>query len=175
MIANVQEKFESLTKKRVALLQKLGSLSTEELNFKADPDRWSVVEVVEHLVIVEDDLLHQISRKKADSPLDNSLKSPEKYKTVIKVMERDIPVDVPDERAEPHGRVPLDELLSQWEDLRQKLHGFLAAISPVNENSLVYRHPFAGPLDISETLHFFDVHFDNHMRHIDRILAQTKP
>jgi hypothetical protein len=175
MIANVQEKFESLTNKRAALLQKLGSLSTSELNFKAGPDKWSVVEVVEHLVIVEDDLLHQISRKTADAPLDNNLKSPEKYKTVIKVMERDIPVDVPDERAEPHGRVPLNELLSQWEDLRQKLHGFLAAINPENKDSLVYRHPFAGPLDISETLHFFDVHFDNHMRHIDRILAQTKP
>lgn len=26
---------------------------------------------------------------------------------------------------------------------------------------------------IPETLHFLDVHFDTHMRHIDRILAQA--
>ena len=37
---------------------------------------------------------------------------------------------------------------------------------------LVYRHPFAGPLDMAETLRFIDVHFDNHMRHIDKIKTQ---
>ena len=174
MMSNIKKKFESLTMKRDALLQKLSSLSAEELNFKAGSDNWSVVEVVEHLVIVEDDLLHQIFRNMMDSLLDNSLKSPEKYKTVIKVMERDIPVDVPDERAKPQGRLTLNELLSQWENIRQKLHELLNGMNPENKDSLVYRHPFAGPLDISETLHFFDAHFDNHMRHIDRILAQAK-
>ncbi len=89
-------------------------------------------------------------------------------------MERDIPVDVPDESMEPHGRLTLDELLSRWDDVREKLQGFLAGINSENKDNLVYRHPFAGPLDISETLHFIDVHFDNHMRHIDRILAQMK-
>ena len=29
--------------------------------------------------------------------------------------------------------------------------------------------------DITETLHFVETHFDNHMRHIDRILTQTNP
>lgn len=37
-----------------------------------------------------------------------------------------------------------------------------------------YQHPFGGPLDVGEALHFIEVHFDNHMRHIDRILAQVK-
>ncbi|UCD79568.1 MAG: DinB family protein [Desulfobacterales bacterium] len=174
MIPNIQEKFESLTHKRKALLQKLDSLSTDKRNFKAGPDKWSVVEVVEHLVIVEDDLLQQISRRAPDSSLDDKLRSLEKYKTVIKVMERDIPVDVPDERAEPKGLAMLDELLNRWEDIRKKLHELLDGMNPKNKDSLVYRHPFAGPLNIFETLHFFDVHFDNHIRHIDRILAQAR-
>ena len=42
-----------------------------------------------------------------------------------------------------------------------------------NKDDLVYRHPYGGPLDIAETLHFIDVHFDNHMRQIDRIVAQS--
>jgi hypothetical protein len=44
-----------------------------------------------------------------------------------------------------------------------------------NKDTLVYRHPFAGPLTLTEALHFVEAHFDNHMRHIDRILTQTKP
>jgi len=175
MIPDVKEKFDNLTIKREALWRKLGSLSSDALNFKADPDKWSVVEVVEHLVIVDQDLLNQISTEDPNRPLDGQSRSPENFRTVIKVMERDIPVDVPDERAEPHGRFSLAELLSRWTDIQQKLHERLAEISSENKDQLGYRHPCAGPLTITETLHFVEAHFDNHMRHIDRILTQTKP
>jgi len=174
MIANIQEQFDSLTGKREELFQHLESLTSEELSFKAGPDKWSIVEVVEHLVIAEDDLLTQLTTEVPSPPLDIESKTPEKYQAVIKVMERDIKVDVPHESLEPHGRLTLDDLLNQWNDIQKKLQGILAAIHADNKDDLVYQHPYGGPLDISETLHFFDVHFDNHMRHIDRILAQTK-
>ena len=174
MLPNIQEKYESLRKKREDLLQQLGSLPSEELSFKAGPDKWSIVEVVEHLVIAEKDFLKQLSTNALASNLDHESRTPEKYQTVIKVMERDIPVDVPDKSAEPHGRLTLEELLTQWDDIRRKLQGLLAEINTENKDNLIYRHPYGGPLDISETLHFTDVHFDNHVRHIDRILAQKK-
>ena len=58
-------------------------------------------------------------------------------------------------------------------NIRKKLQGLLAEIKPENIDNLVHRHPYGGPLDIAETLHFFDVHFDNHIRQIDRILTQS--
>jgi hypothetical protein len=87
-------------------------------------------------------------------------------------MERDIPVDVPDESMEPHGEFKLEELLDRWDTVRRKTSAYIAAIRSENAAALVYRHPFAGPLDMAETLHFIDVHFDNHMRHIDKIKAR---
>lgn len=174
MLSNIQEKFDSLTSKREALFQHLDSLSSEVLCFKAGPDKWSIVEVVEHLVIAEDDLLTQLTTEEPSPPLDINSRTPKKYQTVIKVMERDIEVDVPHESMEPHGRLTLDELLKQWNGIREKLQGLLAEIPAGNLDDLVYRHPYGGPLDISETLHFIEVHFDNHIRHIDRILALTK-
>ena len=174
MLANIQTKYESLIKKREDLLQQLDSLPSEVLSFKAGPDKWSIVEVIEHLVIVEEDFSKQLSANVPASTLDPNSRTPDKYQTVIKVMMRDIPVDVPDESIEPHGRLTLDELLNRWEDIRKKLQGLLAEINADNKDDLVYRHPYGGPLDIAETLHFIDVHFDNHMRHIDRILTQTK-
>ncbi len=59
-------------------------------------------------------------------------------------------------------------------NIQKKLQGLLAEIKPENKDDLVYRHPYGGPLNIAETLHFIDVHFDNHMRQIDKILAQSK-
>jgi len=174
MLPDIQQQHESLRKKHEQLLQQLGSLSSEVLSFKAAPDKWSIVEVVEHLVIAEKELLKQLSTNVPTSTLGPESKTPEKYQTVIKVMVRDIPVDVPDESLQPQGRLPLDELLSQWDAMRKKLAELLAEIKSENKDDPIFRHPYGGPLDISETLQFFEVHFDNHMRHIDRILAETK-
>jgi hypothetical protein len=174
MLANIQDKFDSLTQKRAALLQHLGSMPNKVLSFKAGPDKWSIVEVIEHLVLAETNLLEQLSANIPVSTLDPKSRTPEKHQIVIKVMEGDIPVDVPDESVEPHGCMTMDALINQWDDIRIKLRYLLASINAENVDDPVYRHPYGGPLDIFETLHFFDVHFDNHMRHIDRILAQTK-
>lgn len=174
MLPNIQDKFDSLNQKRAALLQHLGSLSSQVSSFKTGPDRWSIVEVIEHLVKVEKNLLKQLAKNVPVSALDLKSRTPEKHQTVIKVMERDIPVDVPDERVEPHGRLTFEALLKQWDDIRKKLLEMLADINADNKDNLVYRHPYGGPLDISETLHFIEVHFDNHLRQIDRILAQAK-
>jgi hypothetical protein len=86
-------------------------------------------------------------------------------------MTKDIPVDVPDESLEPHGQFSLEELLGRWDDTRKKTRTYIDGINSEKVEDLVYRHPFAGPLNMAETLRFIDVHFDNHMRHIDRIIA----
>ena len=174
MLPNIQEQYDSLKRKLEALLQHLDSLSGEELSFKAGPDKWSIVEVVEHLVIAEQELLKQLSAHIPATTLDPEAKTPEKHQTVIKVMERDIEVDVPHESLEPHGNIALEDLLIQWNEIREKLPGLLAEIKPEKKDDPVFQHPYGGPLDIADTLQFFEVHFDNHMRHIDRILAHAK-
>ncbi len=171
MLSNIHEIYESLIKKHEDLLQQLDSLSGEVISFKAGPDKWSIVEVIEHLVLVEIDFFQQLSTNFGASTLDPKSRTPEKYQTVIKVMTRDIPVDVPDKRMEPQGCLTLDELLNQWLDVRKKLQRLLSETKSDNRDEPVYRHPYGGPLDIGESLNFIDVHFDNHMRQIDRILV----
>ena len=146
MIQAVRKTFQDLTSKRNALLQRLESLPSDTLSFKSGPDKWSVVEVVEHLVIAEEDLLKQVSTQTPS--FDRTSISPEKYKTVIKVMERDIPVDVPDEILEPQGCSTLQELLSRWNVARDKIRALLEGIDSENKDELVYRHPFAGLVKI---------------------------
>ena len=89
-------------------------------------------------------------------------------------MEHNVPVDVPDESMEPRGAVSLDALLPQWAVIRKKLAAFLGGIDSENKNDLIYRHPFGGQLNITDTLHFIVVHFDNHLWQIDKIKAQVE-
>ena len=89
-------------------------------------------------------------------------------------MNRDIEVDVPHESMEPQGHYGLGELVDRWEDIRRKIKDLLESIDTDNPQNMVYQHPYAGPLNIAETLEFLEVHFDNHIRHIDVILARVK-
>jgi hypothetical protein len=174
MLPDIQNKFDSLQKKRNDLVHQLESLPSQELTFKAGSDKWSVVEAIEHLLIVEDNFIKQVSANRPTSSLDGESRSPKKYQTVLKVMQGDIEVDVPHESMEPHGRFSMDELLTSWDDYREKIRHLLAEFNAEHQEDLVYQHPYAGPLNIAETLDFVEVHFDNHVRHIDEILARTK-
>lgn len=172
MLADIQETFKSLGKKYGKLLQHLNSLSDDVLYFKAQADKWSIVEVIEHLVMAEENMLAQLTDVTSAQTLDPQDRSAKNYHIVIKVMTKDIPVDVPDKSMEPHGQISLAELLVRWDDTRKKTRAYINGIDSEKVGDLVYRHPFAGPLDMAETLRFIDVHFDNHMRHIDKIEAQ---
>jgi len=172
MLSDIKATFDNLEIKYGKLLQQLNSLTDEALNFKAGADKWSVVEVIEHLVLAEENMQEQLSGAASAPVLDPRDRSAKNFHIVIKVMTRDIPVDVPDESMEPHGQSPLETLLDRWGDTRKKIRTYIDAITPEKVEDLVYRHPFAGPLNMAETLRFIDVHFDNHMRHIDSIKAR---
>lgn len=172
MLTSVAEKYNRLTQKRRNLFLNLDELTEKITSFKAGPDKWSIVEVVEHLVIAEEDLLQQLSANIPASTLDPASRTPDRYRMVIEVMEQDVEVDVPDKRAEPRGRFALEELILKWDDIRDQLPEHLTAVTDENRDDPVYRHPFGGPLTALEALHFIEVHFDNHKRQIDRIVAQ---
>ena len=169
MLSGIQETFAGLEKEYGKLLQHLNTLTAEVLYFKAGPDKWSIVESIEHLVLAEEDMVAQLTGAASAATLDPQDRSAKNYHIVIKVMTQDIPVDVPAESMEPHGRFSLEELLERWDASRQKIRAYIDAINSEDAGDLVYRHPFAGPLDMSETLRFIDVHFDNHMRHLQKI------
>ena len=174
MLTSIHKRYESLSQKRQALLKHLASQSPEALSFKAGTDKWSVAEAIEHLVVVEDNFLEQVGANIPASTLDPGKRSPEKYQIVLKVMQRDVEVDVPHESMEPHGHFGFNELLEKWEGIREKMQRLLEKIDSDDPDAMVYHHPYAGPLNIAETLEFIEVHFDNHVRHIDVILARAK-
>ena len=174
MLPSIQGRLIRLSKKRGALLQRLEACSTDVLSFKAGPDKWSAEEALEHLLVVEDNFLEQVSANTPESSLDPEKRSPEKYQVVLKVMQQDVEVDVPHESMEHHGRFTFTELLERWDNIRNYMRELLEEIEAGGEEDMVYQHPYAGPLTIAETLAFMEVHFANHARHMEIILARAE-
>jgi hypothetical protein len=108
MLAEIQQTFNGLEDKLGKLQQQLDLMSADSVYYKAGAEKWSVVEAIEHLVIAEEGMQEQLSAGDSAANLDPQDRSAKNFQIVIKVMERDIPVDVPDESMEPHGEFKLN-------------------------------------------------------------------
>jgi hypothetical protein len=57
--------------------------------------------------------------------------------------------------------------------MRSEIREIFEGVVSEDAGKLVYRHAFAGPLNLAETLRFVDVHFDNHVRHLETVKARA--
>ena len=169
MIAEFKIRYDALEAKRQVVFELLYGLSADQTTFRVGPGRWSILMVLEHVVIAEEIMLADIQRTATAGPAGRAPKSPEAFHRVIKVLEKDIPVEVPVPELEPMGGVSLDDLIVRWEAARTGLRQALEEIPPETLTTPICRHPVAGPMDARETLEFLAVHLDHHLRQIRRI------
>ena len=167
--AELKIRYDALEAKRQSIFTLLYGLSADQTTFRVGPGRWSILMVLEHVVIAEEMVLADIQRTGTAGPAGTAPKSPEAFHMVIKVLEKDIPVEVPLPELEPTGGVSLDDLIIRWEAARTGLRQALEKIPPETLTAPICPHPVAGPMDARETLEFLAVHLDHHLRQIRRI------
>jgi len=173
MLSHLQEKFDTLEKKRRTLLQEIEACTDAELCFQPGPDRWSITMVIEHMVMGE----RGIRLKGAEvfgETIEADPKADDLFKVVIDILDKDVPVDVPDPAIEPAGDQKLPALLRLWDSERQALAVVLDTISPEDTHRAIASHPVTGPLEPSRTLELAIAHFDTHHRQILRILEDIR-
>ena len=169
MIAELKIRYDALEAKRQVVFELLYSLSADQITFRVGPGRWSILIVLEHVIIAEELVLADIRRAGTSGTAGTAPKSPETFHMVIKVLEKDIPVEVPLPELEPTGVVSLDDLIVRWEAARTGLRQALEKIPSETLTAPICRHPVAGPMDARETIEFLAVHLDHHLRQIRRI------
>ena len=168
MIADLKIRYDAFEAKRQSIFTLLYGLSADQTTFRIGPGRWSILMVLEHVVIAEEMVLADIQASRA-GPAGTAPKSPEAFHMVIKVLEKDIPVEVPLPELEPTGAVSLDDLIVRWEAARKGLRQALEQIPPGAIATPICRHPVAGPMGAREAIEFLAVHLDHHLRQIRRI------
>ena len=171
MLSILQEKFDAFETKRQSLLAEISTCTAEELGFQPGPDRWSILMVIEHIVMGE----RGVRLKGAEvfgEQIKSDAQADELFKVVIDILDKDVPVDVPDPAIEPVGDKKLPELLSLWDAERKALRDLLDAISPEDMDKAIASHPVTGPLEPARTLDLALAHFDTHHRQISRIIEE---
>jgi uncharacterized damage-inducible protein DinB len=61
--ADKKEGLAQLDRTRIGVVEATKGLSEAQWKFKPGPDRWSVAEILEHIVVVEEFMLENTSRK----------------------------------------------------------------------------------------------------------------
>ena len=169
MIPELKQLYDALELKRQSLFNLLYTLSADQTTFRIGPDGWSIQMHLEHVVIAEALMVADMRRLSTGEVANLPAKSPESFRRVLQVLEKDIPVEVPLPELEPTGRISLEELIIRWEKARTGLKRIAETIGAARLKTPVCRHPAAGLLDARETLEFMLVHLDHHRRHIQRI------
>jgi hypothetical protein len=164
-----------LNRSRQTLLDAVHGVTDEEARWKPEPDRWSILEYMEHLAVSDDELIALIQR---------SLATPARPETETERRERETKIR---ETPVPRGANHAPQMLrpqDRFATLSEAVAAFLAA----RERSIEYArstrddlrshftdHSVLGPLDGYQWLVGNARHAETHAAHIRELrLAQMK-
>jgi len=174
MIEVLQKQYLLLEDKRKKLYDLLEKLDEEQLSYRPAEDKWSITQIVFHLVKSEQlsvisinkEIRNADNRKAGVSALVRSsllkyaLMSPLKFKAPAIL-----------------GNVPaeydIEELKTKWITIRNKLNTALGEVDTELGKKYLFTHPYAGKMNIYQTMDFLVHHFNHHNRQIKR-LAEHK-
>jgi len=170
MLLEIRDLYNRLEDRRKSLIKTLHLLSDKQLRFQPAPDRWSILMVLQHIVLGEQGIRQTHEELRHNSVRDR-LAPGNMFDIVMDVLNNDVPVEVPDPAVEPDGTMSIEELTTLWEKERDALYHLLDPVTEDTAASVMFSHPAAGPLDAVRTLRLAVAHFDTHLRQINSIPA----
>jgi DinB superfamily len=160
-----------LSESRDRLLATARKLSPSQLAYKPAPDRWSVAECIEHIIVVETSILGAIE-KTVRQPADLPKNALEDAALLAKVADRSERVKGP-ERLMPTGRWSHDELFGEFEAARRRTAEF-AANTDTSLRESGFPHPVLGPLDCYQWLLLIAAHGERHRAQAEEVMASAE-
>jgi DinB superfamily len=173
MPTGLQKRLQALDERRCALLDQVEALSAERLVARPLPGKWSILEIVEHLVLAEREVLQNLPEPPELVERKRTLKAHLAYPLVMVVLKWGIPAKVPSPRMIPTGNTSLATLRCQWDENHQWLRSYIGGLDQDGLDRAVFRHPIAGPMTVAQTVHMGQLHVATHARQIRRLLSLT--
>ncbi len=174
MLPSLQKPYDRMEKSRLRILQLTGDLSETQAHASPGPGEWSVVQVLEHMVIIERRVLEAVQKQIAGSNLRPAglkarfriilLKLALRFRKKIKA-----PAILP----EPAGDRSLAEWQREWEKSRQQWHKMLGNVPETLLDKAVFKHPLAGYFTLAQTLDFITEHTRHHVPQVQRLAQKV--
>lgn len=172
MHPSLAKPFEALEQQRNALFSRLEKLPEEALHARVDPQSWSSLQHLRHLIMAEQASLSYLRKKLEHNEgvhaagLGGRIRSLLLRSWFLLGRKAKAPKIVADP---PFGEDP-QSLFSAYAALRSEWAEQLEAIPPELVDKALFKHQIAGRMSLSDALRFFQTHFQHHQKGMERIL-----
>ncbi|MEC3882312.1 DinB family protein [Halobacillus sp. HZG1] len=150
-----------LDEKRKELLDFVDQVPEQQASVKPEEDRWSILEVLEHLYLMEQLIVYQINQALKQGDTQQATEKP-----IHKTTNRDYKVEAP-EAVRPKGEfTTLDQAK---EGLKKTREATLFLIHNKEQETLqnrVFTHPAFGDMNLEQWVEFIGWH---ELRHLDQM------
>jgi hypothetical protein len=170
VIEPLATRFQQLERNREAAEAQLAALTPAQKTFRIRGDGWTIPEVVDHVIRVEQSVLDG-ARKPG---VQRTRWRPKRLKRLLvwTAFRLGVRIRVPQRvrHVTPERGVDLEEVSARWSGLREEWREFLSTVTPDQLGQLAIKHPIAGPFSYRDVLKFLEWHLRHHRRQIGRIL-----
>jgi uncharacterized damage-inducible protein DinB len=170
MLPELEMRFTALEEERHRVLEALTAASSAQLSFQPAAGGWSLLEVAEHMVRVEEAVALQLAKSETVAQ-SRSLGQWFRHKLVRFWLAVGLRAQAPG-RMRPQGW-DLARLRERWESVRQQLREYLDTVTEADLGRLAARHPVAGPVTVADSVTFLEGHFRHHLRQMARVRASA--
>lgn len=160
---------EALRASERRLTEAVAGLSEEDYRFREGEDRWTVLEMVEHLALAEKFLRGAVIRTLGEPPTD--LDTSAKEVLVLKLAETRADRIIAREVNVPTGRfATMKDALAAFHAERAETVAFVET-SEADFRRHTFPHTKFGDIDCRQWMVLLSTHIDRHLRQIDEVLT----
>ncbi|MCA1058910.1 DinB family protein [Rossellomorea aquimaris] len=152
---------------RSELLNSVKDLSEEQLNKKVEKDRWNIMQVLDHLYLMEKSLTKVIQMT-----LENGEEQLVESKPIHFTVDRTTKVDAPPFVTPTDEKQSLEQMKDKLKSSRKDLLAFLESTNKEALMKKAYPHPIFGQIRLDEWIPFIGFHEKRHIEQIDELKAK---
>lgn len=172
MLATLQKDFNEIEASRKELFKDLEQYTEDQLNFKPSADEWSILEVMNHLMMAEGGSVLYVQKKLtnglADLP-EIDAEADDRFQQLTDYMQGDNATPAPAMVTPTFERTTFAATREGWDKIRRDTAEQLERFDESNLNKATYKHLLVGRMTIRQMLGFFRLHFNRHLKQIERI------
>lgn len=155
---------------RADVLAEVRTLDPVQVRFAPGPGRWSIAQVVEHLVLAEEATVRGLHSPRPVPDRGLAAVATLRFAMVKAALgSRLVKVRAPSRALHPEGVATLDALERRWLEAGAGLEAFLRDLPPPRRGERLFRHPVTGWLSLHQMLDFLAFHVRHHLRQVRSI------
>jgi hypothetical protein len=176
MSPKIQEILEQISRDRNGLLSAAEGLTTEQTEFRPEPEAWSVADVLHHLALTEEAASKLVFLMLTRAGEESFPADPDPGRSVLDSIDAFVvtaenqKAKAP-ERVRPRAHVPTADAVARLRASRATVVATAEALSSFDLTDMIHPHPFFGPLNTYQWLLVTGWHERRHTRQIERVKA----